>query len=122
MSSENDLTGLGELTALLGKGTEFDGKLFFEGRVRIDGRVKGTIQSTGILVLGEEANIQADIEVGTLILRGGTLRGQINASELVEIHNPSHVFGDIHAPQIQIDKGVVFEGECFMDPTRSEAP
>ena len=43
MSQKDLLTGLGEIHALLGRGTEFEGVLAFEGRVRIDGRFKGRI-------------------------------------------------------------------------------
>ena len=112
--AQKDLTGLQEIHALLGRGTEFEGVLSFEGRVRIDGRFKGSIVSEGILVLGDGAEVEANIEVGTLIVRGGSLRGPISARQLVEVHAEGRVFGDITAPQIDIDKGCVFEGRCSM--------
>ena len=37
----------GEITALLGRGTEFTGKLAFDGKVRIDGTFRGEIFSDG---------------------------------------------------------------------------
>lgn len=112
--AEKDLTGLGEINALLGRGTEYEGKLTFEGRVRIDGRFKGAIFSDDVLILGEGAVVEATVEVGTLIVRGGRLKGEVRASHLVEIHAPGQVQGDIETPQIFIDKGVVFEGKCTM--------
>lgn len=114
MAQSKDLTGLGEINALLGRGTEFDGVLSFEGRVRIDGTFKGKIFSDGILILGDGAEVEAEIEVGTLIVRGGTLRGSVVARQLIEIHAEGAVRGDITAPQIDIDKGCVFEGKCTM--------
>lgn len=114
--AQGDLTGLGELHALLGRGSEFEGVLSFEGRVRIDGRFKGRIHSDGILVLGDGAEVEAEIEVGTLIVRGGTLRGNVHARQLIEIHAEGRVHGDIAAPQIDIDKGCLFEGRCSMTP------
>jgi cytoskeletal protein CcmA (bactofilin family) len=111
---QGDLTGLGELHALLGRGSEFEGVLSFEGRVRIDGRFKGRIHSDGLLVLGEGAEVEAEIEVGTLIVRGGTLRGNVVARQLIEIHAEGRVHGDITAPQIDMDKGCLFEGRCSM--------
>jgi cytoskeletal protein CcmA (bactofilin family) len=109
-----DLTGIGEIHALLGRGTEFEGKLTFDGRVRIDGTFRGEIWSDGMLVFGDGAKIDAKIEVGTLIVRGGELRGEVKATELVELHAPAHVLCDIDAPQLFIDKGVHFEGRCTM--------
>jgi cytoskeletal protein CcmA (bactofilin family) len=115
--TQKDLTGLGEINALLGRGTEYEGKLTFEGRVRIDGRFRGEIFSGDVLILGDGADVEADIEVGTLIVRGGVLRGQVKASQLVEIHVPGVVHADLHTPQLFIDKGVVFDGRCVMSDT-----
>lgn len=123
--AQKDLTGLGEIHALLGRGTEFEGVLAFEGRVRIDGRFVGKIHSDGILILGDGAEVDAEIDVGTLIVRGGTLRGNVVATQLIEIHAEGAVHGDIAAPQIDIDKGCVFEGKCKMTgeaPTDDEEP
>ncbi|MEM7447684.1 MAG: polymer-forming cytoskeletal protein [Myxococcota bacterium] len=113
--TRNDLTGLGEINALLGRGTEYDGKLTFQGRVRIDGNFRGEIFSEGILILGDEADVQANITVGTLIIRGGSVRGDITAHQLIEVHAPGRVIGDVHAPQLFLEKGVIFEGHCVMN-------
>jgi cytoskeletal protein CcmA (bactofilin family) len=115
--SQKDLTSLGEINALLGRGAEFEGKLTFTGRVRIDGRFRGEIFSDDVLILGDDAEVHADIEVGTLIVRGGTLHGNVRASQLVEIHSPGKVHGNIHAPQLYVDRGVVFDGRCTMSDT-----
>jgi cytoskeletal protein CcmA (bactofilin family) len=113
-----DLTGIGEIQALLGSGSQFEGKLTFEGRVRVDGKFRGEIFSDDVLVLGEQAEIHASIDVGTLIMRGGTLRGDVKARQLVELYAPARVYGNIEAPQLFLDKGVVFEGKCTM-PTEA---
>ncbi len=113
--AQKDLTGLGEISALLGRGTEFEGTLVFSGRVRIDGALKGAIRGEDMLILGDGASVDADVEVGTLIVRGGELRGSVKARELVELHAGGRVRGDIESPQLFIDKGAVFEGRCTMD-------
>ena len=113
--ARNDLTSLGgEINALLGRGTSYEGKLTFEGRVRIDGSFRGEIFSEGVLILGEGAEVDATVDVGTLIVRGGELRGTVRARQLVEIHVPGRVLADVETSQIFIDKGVVFEGRCTM--------
>lgn len=122
MVQPRDLTGIGEIQALLGRGTRFDGKLTFEGRVRIDGALKGAIFGDGVLVIGEGAEVEADVEVGTLIVRGGTLRGNVAARQLIEIHAEGAVYGDIQAPEIDIAKGCVFEGRCTMVPASGPPP
>jgi len=103
----------GEITTLLGRGATFEGKLTFEGTVRIDGRFKGEVFSEDTLVIGEGAIVEAQIEIGEVIIQGKVI-GNITAKRSIEIHAPGHVEGDLHTPNLQIDKGVVFEGRSFM--------
>lgn len=102
-----------EINAFLGKGTDFNGKLAFEGTVRLDGKFSGEIFSPGILIIGESAVINADVSVNTLIL-SGELTGNIEAKTRVEIHAPGKVYGNIITPVLVIDEGVLFEGGCVM--------
>jgi cytoskeletal protein CcmA (bactofilin family) len=111
---DKDLTGIQELQALLGRGTEFEGKLTFEGRVRIDGVVRGQVFGKDVLILGPTAEVRADIDVGTLIVRGGAVWGEIKAERGVELYAPARVYGDITTAQLYLDKGVTFEGRCKM--------
>jgi cytoskeletal protein CcmA (bactofilin family) len=104
-----------EITALLGRGTSFEGKLHFEGRVRIDGFFKGEIRSDDTLVVGDGAEVHAEIEVATVIVRGGAVHGNIRASQAIEIHAPAKVVGNLHSPSVFIDRGVEFHGACRMD-------
>jgi len=104
-----------EITALLGRGTQFEGKLHFEGRVRIDGVFKGEIRSEDTLVIGEGAEIEAEIDVATVIVRGGVVHGNIRARNAIEVHSPGKIVGNLHSPSLFIDRGVEFQGTCRMD-------
>jgi cytoskeletal protein CcmA (bactofilin family) len=105
---------MGEITTLLGRGASFEGKLTFDGTVRIDGRFKGEVFSEDTLVIGEGAIVEAEIEIGEVIIQG-TVIGNIKAKRSIEIHAPGRVKGDLTTPTLQIDKGVVFEGRSFME-------
>jgi cytoskeletal protein CcmA (bactofilin family) len=111
---------VGEITTLLGRGSEFEGKLTFEGTVRIDGKLKGQVFSDDILIIGEGAYVEAEIDIGEVIIQG-TVVGNIRASRGIEIHAPGRVKGDLTTPSLQIDKGVVFEGRSFMEEASSRA-
>jgi cytoskeletal protein CcmA (bactofilin family) len=116
-----------EITALLGRGTRFEGKLHFEGRVRIDGNFKGEIHSDDTLVIGDGAEVHAEIEVATVIVRGGIVHGNIRARTAIEVHAPGKIVGNLHSPSLFIDRGVEFQGSCRMDavdekPARAAAP
>jgi cytoskeletal protein CcmA (bactofilin family) len=112
---------LGEITTLLGRGATFEGKLTFEGTVRIDGRFKGEVFTDDVLVIGEGAHVEAEIDVGEVIIQG-TVVGNVKAKRSIEIHAPGRVKGDLHTPSLQIDKGVIFEGRSFMEGTIVQKP
>ena len=111
-------TAAGEITTLLGRGATFEGKLTFEGTVRIDGRFKGEVFTDDTLVIGEGAIVEAQIDVGEVIIQG-TVIGNVTAKRSIEIHAPGRVKGDLHTPTLQIDKGVIFEGRSFMEAATS---
>ena len=107
-----------ELTPLLGQGTSFRGALIFDGRIRIDGAFEGTIRSDDMLVIGEGAEITAEIDVGTVVMLGGVVRGDIRARAAIELFVPATVVGNLWSPSIVIEKGVRVEGACRMAPVR----
>lgn len=105
-----------EINALLGRGTRFEGKLFFEGRVRLDGSFHGEIRGDDVLVIGDGAHVSGDILVGACIVTGGEVDASIRARSAIELYAPSRVTGALHAPAIFIDRGVQFDGTCKMAP------
>jgi cytoskeletal protein CcmA (bactofilin family) len=109
-----------EIIALLGRGTHFEGKLFFEGRVRIDGSFKGEIRGEDVLVIGEGAKVVGEVQVSTCIVTGGEVEANVRARDAIELYAPSRVVGALHAPAIFIDRGVKFEGSCKMAPLDDE--
>lgn len=113
--------GQSELNALLGRGSEFDGKLTFEGTVRIDGKFTGTIVTNDVLVVGEGAKVSAEITCGTLIVHG-EVQGNVRAKVLIELHQPARVRGNLETPALMIEKGVIFEGQAKMEGIGAQKP
>lgn len=107
-------SAVGELNALLGRGSEFEGKLTFEGTVRIDGKFTGSIVTNDVLVVGEGAKIAAEITCGTIIVHG-EVSGNIHAKNAVELHHPAKYRGNVETPSLVIEKGVIFEGQSKME-------
>lgn len=102
-----------EITAFLGKGTEFKGVLSFEGTIRVDGKVEGEIVSKDTLIAGDGAILQGEVSVGTLILSGKVI-GNISAGQKVHILAPANIQGNIKTPKLIIEEGVTFDGKCEM--------
>lgn len=106
--------GASELNALLGKGSEFDGKLAFEGTVRIDGDFTGEITTSDTLIVGDGAKVQAEITCGSIVVHGEVV-GNVKATQAVELHKPARLKGDVTTPSLMIERGVVFEGRSQME-------
>jgi cytoskeletal protein CcmA (bactofilin family) len=111
----------GQLNALLGKGSEFEGKLTFEGEVRIDGKFSGQILTKDTLTVGDGAKVTADITAGIVIV-SGSVEGTIKATGHVELHAPARVKGTIETPSMSMDKGVIFEGTMKMENLSAKPP
>ena len=103
-----------EISAFIGLGTEFKGELNFEGVIRLDGRFSGQIRSGGTLIIGDTANVTAEIDVDTVVV-SGEIHGNIRARNRVQLHAPAKHFGNIVSPVVTIDEGVIFEGNCLMN-------
>lgn len=103
----------GQVTAILDKGTQFEGKLSFEGTVQIGGEFKGEIYSNDTLIVNESALITAQIEAETIIING-RVEGNLFAKKRVIMHPPAVFRGTVTSPSLRIDEGVVFEGASYM--------
>jgi cytoskeletal protein CcmA (bactofilin family) len=102
------------ISTLLGVGTTIEGALAFKDTIRLDGAVNGKIFSEkGTVIIGERAVVEAQIRVGTAIVKG-TVNGHIQASERIEVYPPAKITGDIQAPVVSIETGVLFNGNCSM--------
>ena len=106
--------GGGDIDTLLGKGSEFEGKLSFKGQVRIDGKYSGQIHTDEVLVIGASAKVNAEITAGTVII-SGQVEGVIRATQVVELHKHAKVKGTIEAPNVTMEREVTFDGTMKME-------
>ena len=97
----------------LGVEALFKGELSFKGTLCIDGKFEGHIKTGDILIVSETGDIEADIEAGTVVCKG-RVRGNILASQKIEMHPHSKVIGDVKTPSINIEVGAVLDGKCDM--------
>jgi len=106
-----------DLSAFIDEASEIDGKYTFSGTVMINGKFKGEIVSNDTLIVGEKAVIHATIRAGTVLISGEVV-GDVFGSERVELRGTGRVFGDVEAPVIVVEEGVLFEGHCRMTKNR----
>src|SRR5688572_26475990 len=111
---------------ILGREARFNGRLTFEGAVRVDGNFEGEIITDDLLLIGPGAEVRATINVGSIIING-SVEGDITAKVSVEIKAPGKLRGNVVTPALIIEKGVIFDGSCRMSednvkPIRSIPP
>ncbi len=106
-----------ESSTILERDAEFEGKLTFEGTVQINGKFNGEIFSDGMLIVGDGAEVKANIDVGVVII-SGTVMGTIRAKQKIEMVDHARVFGDIFSPALAVSEGAIFEGHCSMGTLR----
>ncbi len=102
-----------DIRAFLGKGSSFQGNLTFHGSIRIDGNVSGNITGDGLLVIGEGARIEADIDAPSVRI-SGTVLGSIEAHESVHMTATGSLRGDIRTAVFVCEAGGFFTGHCQM--------
>jgi cytoskeletal protein CcmA (bactofilin family) len=110
------MPGEGKMNSIIGKGCKINGTVVVtEGTLRIDGDFEGTIQVPDTLVIGKDGRVKAEIKVKSAVV-GGTVIGNIDAKEKIELQAGSRLEGDIKTIRLVIDEGVFFEGNCKMSP------
>jgi cytoskeletal protein CcmA (bactofilin family) len=101
------------LTSFIDEGSEIEGKCKFTGTVMLNGKFKGEISTDDTLIVGEKGEINADIRAGQVLVSGEVV-GNVQATERVELKRTARMFGDVEAPIIVVEEGVLFEGHCRM--------
>jgi cytoskeletal protein CcmA (bactofilin family) len=102
-----------DLTAFIDEGSEMEGRYTFRGTVMLNGRFKGEISSEDTLIIGERGVVQADVRAGRVQV-SGEVTGNLRATERIDLKRTARVYGDVEAPVVVVEEGVVFEGHCRM--------
>lgn len=108
-----------EVLTFLGMGTEFKGKIIFQGTLRIDGIVEGEIEGNDTLMLGENGIIKGVCKVAKAVI-SGKFRGELFAEEKIILKSSADVEGKIVTPSLVIEDGAHFNGTCKMTETKKE--
>jgi len=101
-----------EFNGFLAQGTSLHGDLRFTGKLHLDGDFHGTITTDDVLVVGEQATVEADIKAGEVLISGKVF-GNIECVRRVEINASGHFRGDVRTPKFVINEGGIFEGKSL---------
>jgi len=102
-----------EINAFLGAGTVYQGRLSFQGAVRIDGSFSGEVHSDGSLIVGKDAVIEGLLDIGELLL-SGRFSGEVQAKRRVTIHRTGIMQGVLYTPAMVMEEGGLLDGKIVM--------
>ncbi|GBF49491.1 cell shape determination protein [Leptospira ryugenii] len=97
------------INSVIGPGSIFEGKFYIAGSLRIDGKFEGDIKTEDALVIGETGKVKTNISAKEVVI-SGTLIGNIKAENEVKLEGTGRMLGDITAPYLELQKGVVAKG------------
>jgi cytoskeletal protein CcmA (bactofilin family) len=118
----NDVLEDEDFDTILSSDIDFTGSLYFEKPFLIRGKVSGEISATSLLVVDEEAVVDANINASTVVVKG-SVSGNVTVSDRVEISNTGKLTGNVAAPDINMESGCIFNGYCTMtDRKAAEHP
>lgn len=95
------------------QGTRIEGEIHSEGDMRIDGALKGNVNISGKLVIGEKGSVEGEIQCAYASV-AGYLQGKVQVSELLSLAATAKVNGDVITNKLSVEPGAEFTGSCSM--------
>ena len=113
MTKKNSKSLLDSVETIIGVNLLVEGILKTDRTIRVDGKIKGNIETTAGVLIGADALIEGNIKA-EIVMLGGTVKGNIVAPEGIEILPKAKMYGDIKTNILTIAEGAVFEGKSEM--------
>ena len=113
MKVKNSNIGKDEVT-IISAGVLIEGKMSSNGNIRIDGTVNGNVTADGNITVGENGEINGEIN-GEAVTVGGRVMGSVTAKEKLTLEAKSYLKGDLLTKILVIDAGAIFDGKSSMN-------
>ncbi len=97
------------VNSIVGTGTFFKGQIEVSGLLRIDGDFAGSVKTSGRVIVGRSGRADCTIDAATVVI-GGVFRGTVYASEKVIALESAIIFGNVFAPRLIAESGVLMDG------------
>lgn len=102
-----------ELETVLAEDLDFEGTIEYADPLLVKGRLSGEIHAQADLYIAASAEVDADIEAARVSVKG-TVRGDITATERIELFSGASIGGNIRTPDLIVQSGSHFNGTCKM--------
>lgn len=102
-----------DIRVSLGPDAEVTGKLAFSDPTRLEGKLRGEIRGSALVVIGANAVVEATVEADRLVILG-RVSGNVVGKSGVEIRAGGRLVGDVQTGQLVVEEGGVLEGRVSM--------
>ena len=102
---------------ILSSDVEIKGSIKFQNELTVDGKVEGEINSSGVLTVGENAEIKGEIKTKSVTVLG-KVHGNITVEERCELKSRAVLYGDLKATRLIIEDGATFVGKSEVTPNK----
>lgn len=106
-------TKMTETINTIGAGTIITGDIQSKGDIRVDGTLKGSINTSGKVVVGKDGIVEGDVVCNSADISGVT-KAKITTSQLLSLKSTAKLNGDIITNKLSIEPGAAFTGSCSM--------
>ncbi|WP_053228424.1 bactofilin family protein [Spirochaeta cellobiosiphila] len=108
------------VNSYIGEGTAFQGDLSISGILRVDGDFIGSIHSEGKVIIGSTGRARCTVHSREIVI-GGVFKGDIYCSHKVTVLSSGFVIGNIYAPRLEVERGMLMDGRCVVTPLPNES-
>jgi len=112
-------------SAMIGKSVMIKGQIFSREDLTIDGEVDGSVDvHEHRLTVGPNGKVQAGVKAREIVVLG-TINGNVEAADKIDIRKDARLVGDIKTSRIVIEDGAYFKGSIDITKNpepRAEAP
>ncbi len=96
--------------AVIGKSVTIKGQIFSQEDLTIDGEMEGSVElKEHRLTVGPNGRVQAGVKAREIVVLG-TINGNVEASDKIDIRKEARLVGDIKTSRIVIEDGAYFKG------------
>ncbi len=99
---------------VIARGVKLEGDFSSQGDVVIEGEVVGTLSAAGLLRVGAEAVIKADVKAGEAVI-AGAVEGDLTVERRLDLMTTARIKGDIKTETISVEAGAVLEGNVSVN-------
>lgn len=90
-----------------------EGEINAEGDFRIDGKIKGSINTSGKLVIGKNGLIEGNVTCHSAEIEGVIL-GKVDITDILLLKTSAKIEGELTVSRLSVEPGASYNGTCIM--------